>query len=65
MKDDHGNGSSAHGMPHGASEGTIKEVYSQIKGHGDSKVSHQYMKNVKNQLRLVFWETTAGCNLEC
>ncbi|MGR3319864.1 MAG: radical SAM protein [Candidatus Anammoxibacter sp.] len=23
------------------------------------------MRNVKNQLRLVFWETTAGCNLEC
>ncbi|MFQ5714336.1 MAG: heme b synthase [Candidatus Scalinduaceae bacterium] len=23
------------------------------------------MKNVQNQLRLVFWETTAGCNLEC
>ncbi|HJO56390.1 MAG TPA: hypothetical protein QF423_06910, partial [Candidatus Scalindua sp.] len=61
MKDDHGNGSGSHGMP----EGTIKEVYSQIKGHGDSKVSSQYMKNMQNKLRLVFWETTAGCNLEC
>ncbi|MFQ5964939.1 MAG: heme b synthase [Candidatus Scalinduaceae bacterium] len=46
-------------------EGTIKDVYSHIKHHEHAKVSHQYMKNVKNQLRLVFWETTAGCNLEC
>ena len=65
MKDDHGNGSGSHGMPHGMPEGTIKEVYSQIKGHGDAKVSSQYMKNMQNKLRLVFWETTAGCNLEC
>ena len=65
MKDDHGNGSGSHGMPDGMPEGTIKEVYSQIKGHGDSKVSSQYMKNMQNKLRLVFWETTAGCNLEC
>jgi len=65
MKDDNGNGSGSHGMPHGMPEGTIKEVYSQIKGHGDAKVSGQYMKNMQNQLRLVFWETTAGCNLEC
>ena len=69
MKEDHGNGSGSHGMPHGAPEGmpegTIKEVYSQIKEHGDSKVSNQYMKNMQNKLRLVFWETTAGCNLEC
>ncbi len=47
------------------SQGTIKDVYSRIKDHGHAKVSHQYMRNVKNQLRLVFWETTAGCNLEC
>lgn len=46
-------------------EGTIKDVYSHIKDHGHTKVSQQYMRNVKNQLRLVFWETTAGCNLEC
>jgi len=52
------------GHPH-MGEGTIKDVYAKIKDHGDTKVSHQYMKNVKNQLRLVFWETTAGCNLEC
>jgi len=65
MKDDYGKGSGSHGMPHGMPEGTIKEVYSQIKEHGDSKVSSQYMKNMQNKLRLVFWETTAGCNLEC
>ncbi len=65
MKDDHGKDSGSHGMPHGMPEGTIKEVYSQIKGHGDAKVSSQYMKNMQNKLRLVFWETTAGCNLEC
>jgi len=65
MKDDHGNGSGSQGMPHGMPEGTIKEVYSQIKGHGDAKVSSEYMKNMQNKLRLVFWETTAGCNLEC
>ena len=59
MKDDHGNGSGSHGMPHGMPEGTIKEVYSQIKEDGDSKVSNQYMKNMQNKLRLVFWETTA------
>ncbi len=46
-------------------EGTIKDVYAKIKDHGHAKASHQYMKNVQNQLRLVFWETTAGCNLEC
>ena len=51
MKDDHGNGSGSHGMPHGMPEGTIKEVYSQIKEHGDSKVSSQYMKNMQNKLR--------------
>ena len=46
-------------------EGTIKDVYAKIKDQGHAKASHQYMKNVQNQLRLVFWETTAGCNLEC
>ncbi|WP_245590427.1 heme b synthase [Aneurinibacillus terranovensis] len=25
----------------------------------------QYMKNKKNQLRLIFWELTEGCNLKC
>ncbi|MCP4413332.1 MAG: radical SAM protein, partial [Gammaproteobacteria bacterium] len=65
MKDHHGKDSGPADMPKGMTEGTIKEVYSQIKEHGHGKVSHQYMKNMKNQLRLVFWETTAGCNLEC
>lgn len=44
---------------------TIKEVYSQIKSDATGKASSDYMRNVNNQLRLVFWETTAGCNLEC
>ncbi len=65
MKGFHGKDSGSQDMPHGMPEGTIKEVYSQIKEHGHGKVSHQYMKNTQNQLRLVFWETTAGCNLEC
>ncbi|MHC4453421.1 MAG: radical SAM protein, partial [Planctomycetota bacterium] len=65
MKDFHGKNSGPAGMPEGMPEGTIKEVYSQIKEHGHGKAAHQYMKNTKNQLRLVFWETTAGCNLEC
>ncbi|MGR3179643.1 MAG: radical SAM protein [Candidatus Anammoxibacter sp.] len=46
-------------------DSTIKEAYSQIKSDTKGKVSGDYMRNVKNQLRLVFWETTAGCNLEC
>jgi len=50
--------------PGGHPEGTIKDVYAQIKerddGHGHAR---KYM--MKDQLRLVFWETTAGCNLEC
>jgi AdoMet-dependent heme synthase len=49
----------------GMDQGTIKDVYARIKDHGHAKASHAYMKNVQNQLRLVFWETTAGCNLEC
>ncbi len=45
---------------------TIKETYHQIKesdhsGHQAAK----FMKAMKNQVHLVFWETTAGCNLEC
>jgi AdoMet-dependent heme synthase len=49
----------------GMDQGTIKDVYARIKDHGHARASHAYMKNVQNQLRLVFWETTAGCNLEC
>jgi len=52
--------------PIGAPEGTIKEAYRQIKDDPNAKgQAHQYMMNKANQLRLVFWETTAGCNLEC
>ena len=43
----------------------MKEVFSQIKTDATGKVSGHYMQNKKNQLRLIFWETTAGCNLEC
>lgn len=50
--------------PH-AQGATIKEVYSQIKDDSTGKTSSTYMKNTKNQLRLLFWETTAACNLEC
>ncbi|MBI3582049.1 MAG: radical SAM protein, partial [Nitrospinae bacterium] len=53
-------------FPLGAPEGTIKEAYRQIKDDPNAKgQAHQYMMNKANQLRLVFWETTAGCNLEC
>lgn len=44
---------------------TIKEVYKDMKDQESPSLSHQYMRNVENQLRLVFWETTVGCNLEC
>ncbi len=44
----------------------IKETYHQIK-ETDHKGHHaaRFMKESKNRLHLVFWETTAGCNLEC
>lgn len=44
---------------------TIKEVYREIKEQDNYSVADRYRRNVENQLRLVFWETTAGCNLEC
>jgi len=44
---------------------TIKDTYSRLKHDTSGKHAVEYMKNMKNQLRLVFWETTAGCNLEC
>jgi heme b synthase len=48
------------------SQNTIKDVYNQIKDHKDSHIiANQYRENIQNQLRVVFWETTAGCNLEC
>jgi heme b synthase len=35
-------------------------------GHPEAaQHAHEYMKNMGHDLRLVFWETTAGCNLEC
>src|SRR4030065_444081 len=46
--------------------GTIKDVYHKIKDSGEGhQHAHQFMQNKGNQLRLVFWETTGGCNLEC
>ncbi|MDR4509908.1 MAG: radical SAM protein [Candidatus Brocadiaceae bacterium] len=56
-----------HPMPHGRGghPETIKETYHRIKDDTSGKPAMEYMKNMKNQLRLVFWETTAGCNLEC
>ena len=50
---------------HGGHPETIKETYSRIKDDTSGKPAIEYMKNMKNQLRLVFWETTVGCNLEC
>ncbi len=44
---------------------TIREAYSHMRHDTEGKSSTEFMKNVKNQLRLLFWETTAGCNLEC
>lgn len=44
----------------------IKEKFHDIK-EADPKghKAARYMKEMKNRLQLVFWETTAGCNLEC
>ncbi len=54
------------GHPGGHPGRDIKEVYKDLKESDHSgKKTHEYMSNVSNQLRLVFWETTAGCNLEC
>lgn len=50
--------------PGGHPGGTIKEVYKDIKDTEEgSSEARKYM--MQDQLRLVFWETTAGCNLEC
>lgn len=46
-------------------EATIKDVYAQIRHDEAGKSASEYMKNLNNQLRLLFWETTAACNLEC
>jgi heme b synthase len=49
-------------------DGTIKKAYHGMKdGSGDpaAAMAKRFMENREAQLRLVFWETTAGCNLEC
>lgn len=46
--------------------GTIRETYKEIVEDPEAAHhAHEYMKNIGQDLRLVFWETTAGCNLEC
>ena len=40
---------------HGGHPETIKETYSRIKDETTGKSAVEYMKNMKNQLRLVFW----------
>lgn len=54
-------------IPGHPSGGTIKETYHKIKGDEKGGAQHaaHFMKNAQNQLRIIFWETTAGCNLEC
>lgn len=45
---------------------TIQEAYRHFKGDTQGgELAHRYMVNPENRLRLVFWETTAGCNLTC
>lgn len=62
MSHPHGKG----GHPGGHPGGTIKEVYTDIKDRGDAdEQARRFMENQESKLRLVFWETTAGCNLEC
>ncbi|MFQ5892980.1 MAG: radical SAM protein [Nitrospinota bacterium] len=46
--------------------GTIRDDYrSMVDEPEAAHQAHAYMKNVDHALRLVFWETTVGCNLEC
>ncbi|HHT9147158.1 MAG TPA: radical SAM protein, partial [Candidatus Wunengus sp. YC61] len=61
----HGHAGHPASQGHGDHPETIKETYSRIKDDTSGKPAIEYMKNMKNQLRLVFWETTVGCNLEC
>ena len=60
-------GHSGHPASHGHGDHpeTIKENLFTHKDDTSGKPAIEYMKNMKNQLRLVFWETTVGCNLEC
>ncbi len=70
MKGFHGKDSGSQDMPHGMPEGTIKEVYSQIKEHGHGKVSHQIYEECEKtncglssgkQLPAAIWNvSTAG-----
>lgn len=47
-------------------DAVIKEVYNDIKeADSTGEAARRFMMNTDSQLRLVFWETTAGCNLEC
>lgn len=53
--------------PRHPDKATIKEVFHKIKEDDKHGAHHaaRFMKNVQNQIRIIFWETTAGCNLEC
>ncbi len=52
--------------PGGHPGGVIKDVYKDIKETDKSgDMARNFMNNQENQLRVLFWETTAGCNLEC
>jgi len=45
---------------------TIKDVYKKIQnGDEGPGIAQKFMKNISNRIRVVFWETTAGCNLQC
>jgi heme b synthase len=44
----------------------IKETVEALRNHPNAAaLAARYAKNLAHELRLVFWETTAGCNLEC
>ena len=54
------------GHPANSDGVTIKEAFNQFKNHPQGEVeARKYMINPENRLRLIFWETTAGCNLTC
>lgn len=43
-------------------EENIREMRSRLK---DTREARHYLRNLGNQLRLIFWEVTSGCNLRC
>jgi MoaA/NifB/PqqE/SkfB family radical SAM enzyme len=43
----------------------IREAFKEMGGSDAAEKAKAYTANMKHQLRLVFWETTVGCNLEC